>query len=117
MLALMEKRHVFLLGDEQLLGESIQKVLQGCDDIRLSGPAPLKEDICAQVAEVNPDVVLITHTGDHPSNKIDHLTAQILDYDPTITVIHSTLDRNVVRVFTAREFPASASDLIEAILA
>lgn len=117
MLTLMEKRHVFLLGDEQLLGESVQKVLQSCEDIRLSGPEPLKEDICAQIAKVNPDVVLITFTGDHPSSQIDHITAKILDYDPNITIIHSTLDRNVVRVFTARELPASASDLIEAILA
>jgi len=110
----MKKRHVLLLGEEQLLGESLQNLLQGFDDIQLSGPEPLSADICIQIGKIKPDVVLIADVGNQNA-KVAGIAASILDLYPNIPVIHSTLSRNVVRIYSSHELPARTADLIDAI--
>ncbi len=110
----MKKRHVLLLGEEHILGESLEKLLKSFSDIHLSGPKPLRDDISDHVAKIKPDVVLITDAGDQ-QNRVASIAAKILDRFPNIPVIHSSLSRNVVRIYSSHELPARSADLIDAI--
>lgn len=111
---LVKTRHVLLIGEKQLLGESLKNLLKGFDDIQLSGPKSLSSDYCAHITEIKPDVVLIAQTGNQ-HEEVASVAARILDLFPNILVIHSSLDRNVVRIYTSKELPARTEDLIDAI--
>lgn len=114
MLNSMKKRHVLLLGEKQLLGESLENLLKGFSDIQLSGPESLSSDYCARIAEIKPDVVLIAEIGNQ-NEMVSSIAAKVLDLYPNISVIHSTLSRNVVRIYSSHELPARTADLIDAI--
>lgn len=114
MLSLMKKRHVLLIGEEHILGESLEKLLKGFSDIHHSGPKPLSDDISDHIAKIKPDVILITDVGEQ-QNRIAGIAAKILDLYPNIPVIHSSLSRNVVRIYSSHELPARSADLIDAI--
>jgi len=110
----MKTRHVLLLGEKHLLGESLENLLRGFSDIQLSGPESLSSDYCARITDIKPDAVLIAETGNQ-NEKVASIAAKILDLYPNIPVIHSTLSRNIVRVYSSHELPASTADLIDAI--
>jgi len=110
----MKTRHVLLLGEKHLLGESLENLLRGFSDIQLSGPESLSSDYCARITDIKPDAVLIAEMGNQ-NEKVATIAAKILDLYPNIPVIHSTLSRNIVRVYSSHELPASTADLIDAI--
>lgn len=108
------KKRVLLLYTRHLLGESLEKLLRDQGDIQLLGPWLLDAQAFSRVAAEQPDLVLIAEDEAAPE-KIVKLTSQILEAYPNLPVIHSTLTRNVVRIYTSQELPASRADLIEAI--
>lgn len=110
----MKKRHVLLIGEKQLLGESLESLLNGVGDIHLSGPKPLNDELGAHISEINPEVILIAE-NEYQTELVSQMAASILEQYPRITVIHCTLSRNVVRVYSSQELPARTADLIDAI--
>ncbi|MDD5466375.1 MAG: hypothetical protein PHS96_01075 [Anaerolineales bacterium] len=110
------KTRVLLLYTRHLLGESLEKLLRDQRDIHLLGPWVLDAQAFSRVASQQPDLVLIAEDEAVPE-QVARLTAQILETYPNLPVIHSTLTRNVVRIYTSQELPARSADLIEAIRA
>lgn len=110
----MKKRRVLLLCSKDLHGESLENLLRDLEDVEVIGPWILDKKVISSVADDKPDVILIA-AGENQSETVSDITGQILDKYPNLTVIHSTLARNIVRVYSSRELPARKSDLIEAI--
>lgn len=110
----MEKRRVMLFCAKHLLGESLQNLLGAMEDIDLIGPYVLSPSNIDRIGQVSPDVVLIAEDDDK-FEQGNALTTEILEKFPNMPVLHSTLTRNVVKVYTSRELPARSADLAEVI--
>ncbi len=110
----MTKRRVLLLCTKHLYGESLENLLGRLEDVELIGPWVMDESVLNQIEGAEPDVVLIAAESDH-MQETSELTAHILDEYPNLTIIHSTLTSNRVRVYSSRELPARSEELLEAI--
>jgi hypothetical protein len=110
----MTKRRVALLCAQQLLGESLERVLVQFEDVQLLGPWIINDKTFHQITADRPDIVVIAEeVGCH--DQVSVLTSHILEAIPDLPVIRCTLEENLVRVFSAQWMPASSADLIEAI--
>lgn len=110
----MEKRRVMLFCARHLLGESLQNLLGAMEHVDLIGPYVLSPSNIGRIEQVTPDVVLIAEDDDQFEGG-SALTTEILERFPNLPVLHSTLTRNVVKVYTSRELPARSADLAEVI--
>jgi hypothetical protein len=113
-MAKMKKRRVLLCCAEHLLGEALENLLRAMEDVALLGPCVLDIQILNSIAEQNPDILLIA-TESEQSENISNLTTKIMEKHPNLPIILSTLTKNVVRVYTSRELPARADDLLNVI--
>ena len=110
----IKKRRVLLLCTRHLLGESLENLLRNLDDVTLIGPWVIDARVVARISTDKPDIIVIVEEADQ-LEKVSALTAKILESCPDISILHSSLNRNVVRIYTSRELPARSADLIEAI--
>ncbi len=103
-----------LLGAESLLGEGLEHILRGLEEVELIGPWNLDPQVLSRLAQEAPDVVLVA--GDEGEDQaVASLTARILDQYPDLPVVRVGLGQNTVRVYTAHTLPAQSADLIETI--
>ena len=110
----IEKRRVLLLCTQPLLGDGLQAILGGLEDVELIGPLVLDAQALDRVAENKPDVMLIAEEGGE-SLSATSLTARILEHYPDVPVIRVGLRQDTIRLHTSRTLPARSADLIEAI--
>ncbi len=110
----MEKRYVLLVCSQNLLGESLERVLRTAQDVELIGPYGLEQDICSRIAEDRPDVVIVADE-DPQNDAVSSLTTRIIEQYPDLSVIRVGLNENVLRVFSTHLFPARGTDLLETI--
>lgn len=106
----MAKIKVVLLCAHSLLGESLEQVLGKLEDVELVPLPEAGSTLLTRLAEIQPDVVVITEEKHSRS-----LTAHILDNCPSLAVVQVGLEQNIARVFTSRTLPARSAELIDAI--
>lgn len=110
----MEKRRVLLVCSQHLFGESMEMILRAEADVELIGPWDVEGDVCQQIPEARPHVVVIVEE-DSQSERTAHLTAAIIERHPELSIIRAGLTENVFRVFSTHSVPARGTDLIETI--
>jgi len=108
----MEKPCVVLFCSQQLLGESLEQVIQADGEFDLLGPWNLEE---ADLPGLDrPAVFVIAEAGDC-SQHAAALTALILEQYPEAPVIYAGLEDNRLRVYNPSFVPASRAGLVETI--
>lgn len=110
----MEKRRVLLVCSQHLLGESLENVLRGAEDVELLGPWNMEESICTRIAETHPHVVIVADE-DLQSDAVTHLATMIIEQYPDLSVIRAGLTENVFRVSSTHLLPARGVELLETI--
>lgn len=108
------KRRVLLLCTQPLLGDGLQAILRGVEDVELIGPLVLDAQAAVRVQESRPDVMLLAEEGGE-SSPADRLTARLLEQCPDVPAIRVRLEQDTIRLHTSWTLPASRADLIEAI--
>ncbi len=111
----MDKRRVLLLCSQSLLGEGLERILGGLEDVELIGPWVLESQVLSRLFEAVPDIVVVAEGEREDAGSVTSLTAQILESYPDLPVVRIGLEQNAVRVYTSRTLPARSVDLIEAI--
>jgi len=110
----MDKKRVVLVWVESLLGEGLEHILRGLEEVELIGPWNLEPQVLSRLSQETPDVVLVAgDEGEHEA--MASLTARILDQYPDLPVVRIGLEQNTVRVYTTHTLPAHSADLIETI--
>jgi chemotaxis response regulator CheB len=105
------KRRVALIGPQILLGEGLETILRGMQDVELLGPWELTPQVIAEISTCHPDLVLIA--AREPEEDAFHtLIAQIIEQCPELPVIRVGLSRHVFQVFTMRTSPARSQELM-----
>jgi chemotaxis response regulator CheB len=110
----MEKKRVLLVCSQDLFGESMEGLLRAHEELELIGPWEQETDVCAQVPEVCPDVVVIVEP-DPEHERSAALTSAIMEGFPELPVIRAGLTENFFRLFSTHLLPARESDLVDAI--
>ena len=111
----MDARRVLLLQDQQpLLGELLEHILGGLEDVELIGPRALDPQVLSRLSDEAPDIVLIAEQ-EGKRDSVAFLITQILERYPDLPVVRIGLEQNTVRIYTSRTLPARSADLIEAI--
>lgn len=111
----MDKRRVLLLCSQSLLGEGLERILGGLEDVELIGPWVLESQVLSRLFEAVPDIVVVAEGEREDAGSVTSLTAQILESYPDLPVVRIGLEQNAVRVYTSRTLPARSVDLIAAI--
>ncbi len=111
----MDKRRVLLLWVQPLLGEGLEHILGGLEDVELIGPWVLDSQVLSRLSEEAPDIVLMAEGEGEEGGGVASLTAQILERYPDLPVVRIGLKQNTVRIYTSRTLPARSADLIETI--
>jgi len=111
----VDKRRVLLLWVQPLLGEGLEHILRGLEDVELIGPWVLDSGVLSRLSEAAPDIVIVADGDGEEGERVVSLTAQILECYPDLPVVRIGLEQNTVRVYTSRTLPARSADLIEAI--
>jgi DNA-binding NarL/FixJ family response regulator len=111
----VEKRRVLLLWVQPLLGEGLEHILRGLEDVKLIGPWVMDSQVLSRLSEAAPDIVLVAEGAGREGESVTSLFAQLLERYPDLPVVRISLEQNAVRVYTSRTLPARSADLIEAI--
>ncbi len=109
-----EKRRVVLLCEQNLLGEILDHILNGLEDVELVGVWPLDLSAVSSLEVKNPDILVI---ADEKGNeeRISALTIQVLEAYNNLPILRVKLDRNVLQIYTSHTLPARVADLAELI--
>jgi hypothetical protein len=110
----MAKRRVALLSESDLLGESLEHILRGVDDIEILGPWPLDHQLLSRLSENILDLLVIAQERES-EERVSQMTAQILDTHPNLPIIRVTLDRSDLFIYTSQTLHATSADLIDLI--
>ena len=111
----MLKPRVLLISSQHLFGESMEMILRAEKDIELVGPWNLgDQDICRGLLDVKPSAVVIADEN-LQSETAAELTKSIIEHYPEISVIRTSLNENIFRIFSARTLPARGDNLLETI--
>ncbi|HEX9618273.1 MAG TPA: hypothetical protein VGA03_12745 [Anaerolineales bacterium] len=110
----MAKRRVALLSESDLLGESLEHILRGVEDIETLGPWPLDHELLPRLSQNILDLLLIAQ-GKESEERVSRLTAQILDTHPNLPIIRVTLDRGELFIYASQILHATSADLIDLI--
>jgi DNA-binding NarL/FixJ family response regulator len=111
----MDKRRVLLLWVQPLLGEGLEHILRGLEDVELIGPWDLDSGALSRLSEEAPDIVIVADGEREKGESVASLTAQILERYPDLPIVRIGLEQNALRIYTSRTLPARSADLIEAI--
>ena len=103
----MDKRRVLLVCAQPLLGEGLEHILRGLEDVELIGPWGLDSGALSRLPQAEPDIVLIAD-----GEGVVSLIAHILERYPNLPVLHIGLEQNAVRMYTSRRLPTRSADLI-----
>lgn len=114
-MAQMEKRHIAILYDQHLLGESLTYILAKVPNAEISCFWILDNEVLANLAIQRPDILLVVEEDSH-LEKTAYLFGQILETYPSLPVIHIKLAQDILHVFTSQSFPARSVDLVDAVL-
>lgn len=110
----MAKQRVLLICSQYLFGTGVEMILRAADDLELIGPWGFNEDVCRQIAEIHPSVIVVAY--EDPQNKnITRLTSRIIEQYPELSIIRAGLTEDVVRVFSIHLVPARGADLLDTI--
>lgn len=110
----MPKRRVLLIYSPHLFGESMETILRAAEDVELIGPWSLGGEVCQQIPEVRPNVVVIVD-DDSQSAEIAALTSAIFETAPDLPVIRAGLNENVFRILSTHTLPARGADFLDTI--
>jgi DNA-binding NarL/FixJ family response regulator len=108
------KRRVVLFSTQPLLGEALEKLLNGVEELELIGQWYPDAASLERVPGEAPDVVLLA-TQESGSEDTAHLTAQILARYPDYPLVQVTIEETTIRLFTSESHLARSADLIDAI--
>ncbi len=107
-------RRVGLIGEQHLLREGIEALLNRLKDVQVCGLWEATPAALAAIEESHPDVVLMVASGSHNQETVD-LIASILDRFPHLPVVRVTLQEGTFQVYQSYLSPAH-SDALAAIL-
>ncbi len=110
----MEKRQVLLVGMLPLLGEGLQRIFQGMEDVELmclEGAEMAQIEGCLQ--NFRPQIVVLA--GEKEDDTATHLISSMLRRYEDIPIVWVEMETNALRLYTAHRLPASSSDLINTI--
>lgn len=110
----MNKRQVTLLACKQLLGESLEHVLRGMEDVEVLGPWALDDQVLQRLASSNPDIILLAICDDLPEHGMQYI-GPILEHFPETPLIQVHLEHNVVRFYSSQTLPAQRQALLDLI--
>jgi DNA-binding NarL/FixJ family response regulator len=110
----MEKRRVILVSQSDLLGESLEHILNSLEDVQVIGSWQPDEQVIANCAKHLPDIVIISD-NELSVETSNQLTTQLLETIPNLTVIRIRQDSNFLVAYTSHTIPARVADLIDAI--
>lgn len=110
----MEKRRVLLISQSDLLGESLEHILNSLEDVQVIGPWQPGEHVVADCVNHPPDLVIITD-NEISAETGSQLTAHLLETIPNLAVIRIKQDSNFIYAYTTQTIPARVVDLIDTI--
>ena len=110
----MEKRRVLLISQSDLLGESLEHILNSLEDVQVIGSWQPGENVIANCINHPPDLVIITDS-ELSAETGSQLTAHLLESIPNLAVIRIKQDSNFIYAYTTQTIPARVADLIEII--
>jgi DNA-binding NarL/FixJ family response regulator len=110
----MEKRRVVLISQSDLLGESLEHILNSLEDVQVIGPWQPGDQVVARCANHPPDLVIITD-NELSAETGSQLTACLLETIPNLAVIRIKQDSNFIFAYTTQTIPARVADLIDTI--
>lgn len=113
----MPKPRILLISSQHLFGESMEMVLRAEQEVELVGKLNLSaEDIHERLGETKPSVVVIADEN-LQGEVATELTKTIIESHPKISVIRTSLNENIFRLFFTQTLPAHGANLFEAIRA
>jgi hypothetical protein len=108
------KRRVLLMHEGHLLGEILEHILTGLQEVDLVGVWPLEASSVSSIAAQNLDLLLIAEeTGSE--ERLSALTIHILENCANLPIFRVKLDCNELRIYTSQALPARVADLAERI--
>jgi DNA-binding NarL/FixJ family response regulator len=108
------KRRVVLISDPILFSEGLQILLGNMEEVELMGPWEPAPGTLQNIAEEDPDVVMLVD-GEPHSKVANTMITAILESYPSLPLIHLTLLENRLQVYTTYASPARKADLLEII--
>ncbi len=111
----MDKRRVFIVYDQHLLGESLSCILSEIQELEIYTFWLLDPEILSLLEKFPPDVLLIAEEENQVENSF-LLMGKIFDRYPSLPIIHIRLAQDVLQVFTSQSCPARSADLVEAVM-
>lgn len=110
----MEKRRVVLISQSDLLGESLEHILNSLDDVQVIGSWLPDEHVIVNCINHRPDLVIITDS-EISAEAGSQLIAHLLETIPNLAVIRIKQDSNFIYAYTTQTIPARVADLIDTI--
>ena len=110
----MEKRRALLLSDQRLFGESLEYTLRKVEDLEVTGPCKIDDQVLTRLDCAEIDLIIIAEDG-VPPELISRLTAEILERHPDLPVFRVTLEKNSLQMYSSHSVPARSSELINLI--
>lgn len=110
----MDKKRVVLISVPSLLGEGLERILRGAEDMELIGPWNVDSQVLSQLSQLAPDVVLVAQEDGEQAG-IASLTARIVEQYPDLAVVRIGLQHDTLRVYTSHALSARSAELIETI--
>lgn len=110
----MGNKRVLLICSQHLLGESMEQILRGAEDMELIGPWEALQDTCERIPEAHPDVVVIVEDEAY-QEPLTPLTGALIEAYTDLPIIRARLSENTIRIFSTHLLPASGIDLVETI--
>ena len=107
-------RRIVLLREQHLLGESLENLLTGLDDVSLVGIYSLDTDPVPEMMADDPDLVVIADEIPFEEQVIEWLS-YLGTHFPFLPVIRVNFERSTLQLFTTQKLPARIADLADII--
>ena len=110
----MEKKRILILGQPNLLRESLEYILSTLEDVQVVGAWPLDGEALAHCAEQQYDLALIAE-DEASSPQASEVMSGLLEASPQVPIVRVGLDPNILLVTVTQARPARVADLIHVI--
>ena len=110
----MDRRRVLLVSQPDLLGESLEHILNSLEEVQVIVTWQPGEQVIADCSQYAPDLVILTE-NEQSVESGNQLTTRLLDSFPNLIVIRINQDSDLIHAYTSQTIPARVADLADAI--
>jgi hypothetical protein len=110
----MEKRRLVLLREQHLLGETLDHILTGLEDVDVIARLDITKSQPPDFSAEMPDLVIIADEASAEEHT-NHLSNYLIKNYPQLPVIRVNFERNILQIYLSQKLPEHVADLADLI--